>query len=107
MNACFIAWTAALEARYPAALARALGATPGQVTTGLTTAFLAPALAGTLLGIPSGIVLIDLVKHGGTATLPGAASLAIMIIVTLAVVGVLTAIPTRLGARQPVSDVLH
>jgi ABC-type lipoprotein release transport system permease subunit len=107
VNACFIAWTAALEARYPAALARALGATPGQVTTGLTTAFLAPALAGTLLGIPSGIILIDLVKHGGTATLPTAASLAVMIIVTLAVVGVLTAIATRLGARQPVSDVLH
>lgn len=107
VNAFFIAWTAALETRYPAALARALGATPGQVTTGLTAAFLIPALAGTLLGIPCGIVIIDLAKHGGTATLPAAAPLAVMVIVTLAVIGVLTAIPTRIGARQPVADVLH
>jgi putative ABC transport system permease protein len=107
VNAFFIAWTAALETRYPAALARALGATPWQVTTGLTAAFLVPALAGTLLGIPCGIVVIDLAKHGGTATLPAAASLAVMVIATLAVVGVLTAIPTRIGARQPVADVLR
>ena len=41
VNAVFIAWTTALEARHPAALARALGATPEQVTTGLSVAFLA------------------------------------------------------------------
>ena len=107
VNAFFIAWTTALETRYPAALARALGATPGQVTTGLTAAFLVPALAGAMLGIPCGMVIIDLAKHGGTAALPAAASLAVMVIVTLAVVGVLTAIPTRIGARQPVADVLR
>ena len=53
------------------------------------------------------MVIIDLAKHGGTAALPAAASLAVMVIVTLAVVGVLTAIPTRIGARQPVADVLR
>jgi putative ABC transport system permease protein len=107
VNAFFIAWTTALETRYPAALARALGATPGQVTTGLTAAFLVPALAGALLGIPCGIVIIDLAKHGGTATLPAAAPLAVMVAVTLSVIGVLTAIPTRITARRPVADVLH
>jgi putative ABC transport system permease protein len=103
VNAFFIAWTAALETRYPAALARTLGATPGQVTTGLTAAFLVPAFAGALLGI----VIIDLAKHGGTATLPAAAPLAVMVAVTLSVIGVLTAIPTRITARRPVADVLH
>ena len=107
VNAFFIAWTAALETRYPAALARALGATPGQVTTGLTAAFLLPAFAGALLGIPCGIVIIDLAKHDGTATLPAAAPLAVMVAVTLSVIGVLTAIPTRISARRPVADVLH
>jgi hypothetical protein len=32
--------------------------------------------------------------------------LAVMVASTLAVIGVLTAIPTRLGARRPVADVL-
>jgi hypothetical protein len=65
VTAVFIGWTAALETRYPAALARALGATPGQVTTGLMAAYIAPALARVLLGIPGGIVVFDIAKHGG------------------------------------------
>lgn len=88
-------------------MARALGATPGQVTTGLTVAFLAPALAGALLGIPGGIVVIDLAKHGGSVTLPAAAPLSVLIAVTLAAVSVLTAIPTRITAHRPVADVLQ
>lgn len=107
VNAFFIAWTTALETRHPAALARALGATPGQVTTGLTVAYLAPALAGALLGIPGGIVVFDLAKRGGPTTLPAMAPLVVMVAVTLIVIGVLTAIPTRIGARRPVADVLQ
>jgi len=85
VNAVFIAWTTALETRYPVAIARALGATPGQVTTGLTVAFLAPALAGVLLGIPGGIAIYDGAKShgGGPTTLPSAASLVAMIVLTL------------------------
>jgi putative ABC transport system permease protein len=107
VNAFFISWTSSLETRYQAALARALGATPGQVTAGLTAAFLTPALVGTLLGIPGGIVVIALAKHGGSAVLPAATTLAVMVAVTLAIIGVLTAIPTRIAARQPVADVLQ
>ena len=107
VNAVFIAWTTALETRHPAALACALGATPGQVTTGLTVAYLAPALAGALLGIPGGIVVFDLAKRGGPTTLPATAPLVVMVAVTLVVIGVLTAIPIRIGARQPVADVLQ
>ena len=44
INAVFIAWSSALEARRPAALARALGATPAQITIGLSVALLLPAL---------------------------------------------------------------
>lgn len=107
VNAFFIAWTTALETRHPAALARALGATPEQVTTGLTAAYLAPTLAGALLGIPGGIAVYDGAKHGGgPTTLPSAASLFAMVVLTLAVIAVLTALPTRIGARQPVAEVL-
>src|ERR1019366_5968741 len=63
VNAIFIAWTTALETRHPAALARALGATPAQITTGLSAAFLPPALLGALLGIPGGIGIYDAPKN--------------------------------------------
>ena len=107
VNAIFIAWTTALEARHPAALVRALGATPEQITTGLSVAFLPPALLGALLGIPGGIGIFDAAKSGGgTATLPSVLLLLAMARPTLLVIAVLTAIPTRIGARQPVAEVL-
>ena len=108
VNAVFIAWTTALEARHPAALARALGATPEQTTTGLSVAFLPPALLGALLGIPGGISIYDGARSGGgTTTLPSALWLVAMVVMTLLVIGVLTAIPTRIGARRPVAEVLQ
>jgi putative ABC transport system permease protein len=108
VNAIFIAWTTALEARHPAALARALGATPEQITTGLSVAFLPSALLGALLGIPGGIGIYDVAKSGGGATtVPSALWLVAMVILTLFVIAVLTAIPTRMGARRPVAEVLQ
>ena len=108
VNAVFIAWTTALEARHPAALARALGATPEQITAGLSVAYLPPALFGALLGIPGGIGIYDAPKNGsGPTTLPSALSLVLMVVLTLLVIGVLTAIPTRIGARRPVAEVFQ
>jgi ABC-type lipoprotein release transport system permease subunit len=106
VNAIFIAWTTALEARHPAALARALGATPEQITTGLSVAQLLPALLGALLGIPGGIGIYDAAKNGGATTIPSALWLGVMVGATLFVIAVLTAIPTRIGAGRPVADVL-
>lgn len=107
VNATFISWTTALETRYPAALARALGATPEQVTIGLTVANLTPALVGALLGIPGGVVVYDLAKHGGSTMLPSAVTLLVMVTAMLVVLGVLIAIPTRIGSRRSVADVLQ
>ena len=52
LNAVVTAWTTMLDTRHPAALARALGATPRNVAAGLTAAQLLPAVPGTLFGIP-------------------------------------------------------
>jgi putative ABC transport system permease protein len=68
VNAIFIAWATALDGRRSSALARALGATPGQVGSGLAVAQIFPALAGALLGIPGGIALYDAAKNGGGTT---------------------------------------
>lgn len=107
VNAVFIAWTTVIEARHPAALTRALGATPKQITAGLSMAQLLPALIGALLGIPGGIGIYDAAKNGGATTIPSVIGLVLMVVVTLLVIAVLTAIPARIGARRPVAEVLQ
>jgi putative ABC transport system permease protein len=108
VNAVFIAWTTALEIRHPAALARALGATPEQITAGLSVAQLLPAFVGALLGILGGIASYDAARSGPqAATLPNALWLVAMVVLTLLVIAVLTAVPTHFGTRRPVAEVLQ
>jgi ABC-type antimicrobial peptide transport system permease subunit len=107
VNATFIAWTTALDARHTAALARALGATPDQITAGLTAAQLIPALIGALLGIPGGIALYDIPKTGGTTTVPSPLWLLAMVAVILLVIAILSLVPTRIGIRRPVAEALR
>lgn len=108
VNTIFIGWATALETRRPAALAQALGATAGEITTGLSVSQLLPALAGTLLGIGAGIVIFSAPRNGGgPAMVVPAGWLAAMTAATLLAVAVLTAIPARIGARRPAADVLQ
>src|SRR5262249_40223599 len=57
VNAIVLTWATALDARHSSAVSRALGATPKQVSAGLSAAQVLPALAGAALGIPGGIAL--------------------------------------------------
>lgn len=107
VNTVFIAWATALDARHPAALAQALGATPGQITAGLSAAQLAPALAGTLLGIGAGILIEAPRSGGGQPTIVPAGWLAVLVVATLLAVAALTAVPARIGARRRLTDVLQ
>ena len=107
LNAVVTAWTTMLDTRHPAALARALGATPRNVAAGLTAAQLLPALPGTLLGIPLGIGLFAAADHGGRLTVPPAWWLAVALLATLAVVAGLAAVPARIGARRPAAEILQ
>lgn len=107
VNAVFIAWSTVLEARHASALARALGATPQQVTVGLAAAQAVPAFIGSLLGIPGGIgIYYAFIPRSGTMTMPSGFWLLLIIVATQLAVGLLTAIPTRIGARRPVAQVL-
>jgi putative ABC transport system permease protein len=107
INVIFITWATALDARRSSALARALGATPGQVAAGLSVAQVLPALPAAILGIPAGIELYASLPHGETqATLPLSWLIAV-VLGTLVVVAVLTAIPARIGARRPVAEILQ
>ena len=88
-------------------LTRALGATPEQITLGLSVAQLLPAFIGAVLGILGGIGIYDAARSGpGIATFPSALLLTAMVALTLLVIALLTAVPSRLGARPPVAEVL-
>jgi ABC-type lipoprotein release transport system permease subunit len=107
VNTIVTAWATVLDASYPAALARALGTSPRQLSVGLSVSQLLPALPGAIIGLPGGIGLYAAVDGGGTATVPATSWLAAVVLGTLAAVALLTAIPARLGARRPAAPVLQ
>jgi FtsX-like permease family len=108
VNAIFVTWATALDAKHASALARALGATPQQVSTGLSVAQVLPALVGAALGIAGGLALFAATGGGGDGvTGPPLWQLLAVVPVTVLIVATLTTIPARLGARRPAAQVLQ
>jgi ABC-type lipoprotein release transport system permease subunit len=107
LNVICTTWATVLDASRASALARALGATPRQVSAGLAAAQVLPALPGALLGIPLGIGLFAAANHGGVMTIPPAWWMAATVVGTLVAVAGLTTIPARIGARRPVAQILQ
>ncbi|GAA4569081.1 ABC transporter permease [Planotetraspora kaengkrachanensis] len=113
VNVVFITWATALDNRRSSALARALGATPGQVSVALAVAQLLPALAGAVLGVfPGGFALFHAINaitggDGDRVTLPPLWQLLAVVSATVLVVAALTAVPARLGGRRPVTETLR
>jgi putative ABC transport system permease protein len=106
VNAIVITWATALDNRRALALARALGATPGQVSAGLSAAQVLPALAGAVLGVAGGLALWSALANDDGAT-PTPGQLVAVVVGTALVVAGLTTIPARLGARRPAAEVLQ
>ena len=109
VNAVFITWATVLDNRHSSALARALGASPRDVSAALAAAQVLPALAGAILGIfPGGFALfhaINAITGGDSdrATLPPPWQLLALVAGTAFVVAALTTIPASLGARRSVA----
>jgi putative ABC transport system permease protein len=71
INAIVTTWATVIDAQRPTALARALGATPTQISAGLAGAQLLGAVPAICLGIPAGFGLYDLAGgNADTATPP-------------------------------------
>jgi ABC-type lipoprotein release transport system permease subunit len=113
VNAVFITWATVLDNRHSSALARALGATPREVSAALAAAQVLPALVGAILGVfPGGFALfaVILAITGGDsdrATLPSLWQRLAVVAGTVIVVAALTAVPARLGGRRPVTETLQ
>lgn len=106
VNAIFTAWAAALDARYPSALLRALGASSRQVSVGLGAAQVLSALPGAILGVPLGIALFKAVAGDQTSPPPALWLVATVLGTLLAVAGI-TTVPARIGARRPAAEILQ
>ena len=113
VNAVFTTWATVLDNRHSSALARALGATPRDVSAALAAAQVLPALVGAILGVfPGGFALfaaINAITGGDSdrATLPSLWQLLAVVAGTVIVVAALTAVPARLGGRRPVTETLQ
>ncbi|ACZ87539.1 FtsX-like permease family protein [Streptosporangium roseum] len=105
VNTITLTWSTAMEARANMAIARTLGATPGQITAGLSTAQLLPALPGAVIGVPLGIGLLSLFAARNAAEPPSSWLLGAALAILL-VTAALTALPARLAARRPVAQTL-
>jgi putative ABC transport system permease protein len=113
VNAIFITWATVLDNRHSSALARALGATPREVSAALAAAQVLPALVGAILGVfPGGFALfaaINAITGGDSdrATLPSLWQRLAVVAGTVILVAALTAVPARLGGRRPVTETLQ
>jgi ABC-type lipoprotein release transport system permease subunit len=107
LNVIFTSWATVLDARRASALTRALGATPQQVSAGLSAAQVLPALPGAILGIPLGIGLFAAANGAGVVTVPPVSWLVGAVLGTLLAVAGLTTIPARIGARRPAAEILQ
>ena len=106
LNAVCTAWATVLDYRRSSALARALGASPRQVSAGVAWAQVLPAVPGTLLGIPLGILLFKIASPG-KMIIPPVWWLAAAVLATLAAVALLASIPAHIGTRRPAAEVLQ
>ena len=107
VNVIFITWATVQDSRHAAALTRALGATAGQLTAGLSAAQLVPAIVGALAGIAGGYALFTSANQGASASQPPAWWLITAVLGTLISVAGLTAVPARLAARLPIAETLQ
>ncbi|MFD7061307.1 FtsX-like permease family protein [Streptomyces sp. NPDC059906] len=103
LNTVLLGWSTAVQARHTLAVARTLGATPGQVTAALCVAQLLPAVPGVAAGVPAGLVLYWLF---GTQVMPPGAWLLAAALAVLLTVGALTALSARAHTRVPVGRAL-
>jgi putative ABC transport system permease protein len=107
INAIFITRATEADSKHASAVTRAMGATPQQITAGLSLAQVLPALAGVAVGIPGGIGLYASVKQKGAITYPSVWWLIALGVGTLIIIAGLTALPARIAARRPVAAILQ
>ena len=95
------------DSQRPSALARALGATPGQITTATACAQVGPSVIASLAGIPAGLILYAAASGNPIRASIPITALLLLIPITMLAVATLATIPAYIGAQRPVATVLR
>ena len=66
-----------------------------------------PAFIRAILGIPGGIAIYASAKSGGSTSPPPVLWLVAVVLGTVLVLGTLTTIPARIGARRSLAEILQ
>jgi putative ABC transport system permease protein len=107
VNAVVVTWATAVDSRRPLAVARAVGASPAQVRTGLLAALLIPALPGAIAGVPLGVLLVRGTSQGGSVTIPPGSWLVATVLGSLLALAGLALLAAGVGARRPAVETLQ
>ena len=102
VNLTFVARANAFDARHMLAVARTLGASPGETTASLGIAQVVPAVVGVVLGSAAGLAVTE-VLSAEPLPQPPLLQWAALVVLVLAAVVALTALPARLEARRPIA----
>ena len=108
INAVLITWATVLDGRRSSALARALGATPQQVSEALAASQFLSVFPGSIIGVPLGIALVQTVGKSSDAYKHAPIPMVILVIAgTWLIMSALTAIPARIGSRHSAAQILQ
>jgi putative ABC transport system permease protein len=108
INAILITWATVVDGRHASALARALGATPQQVSQALSAAQFVSVLPRSILGVPLGIALVQTVGKSSDAYKHASIPMVTFVLVgTWLIMSLLTAIPARIGTRRSTAQILQ
>jgi putative ABC transport system permease protein len=107
LTAIFTTWATVIDAERPTALARALGATPRQVSSALTASQLLPALIAACIGIPAGLAVYQLAGGQLANANPSILLLLSVVPCTLIAIALFTYVPARAAAHRSVAEALR
>jgi putative ABC transport system permease protein len=107
VNAIFVAAATTLETRWQAALFRALGASPQQVSVGLAAGQLIPCVLGSMVGVLAGTLLLTAGKVSFSNALPPPFAVATILIATWGVLSGITVLVGREVAKRRPALVLQ
>ena len=107
VNAVFVAWATVLDSRRSSALMRALGATRRQATTGLVAVQMVAGVHWSDSRHPGRHRDLCRREERGRHDIPPVLWLVAMVLTTMLVLGALTTIPARVGARRPLAETLQ
>jgi ABC-type lipoprotein release transport system permease subunit len=107
LDVAFVATATALDAQTSLAVVQALGCTPAATLCSIATALAAPALLGTVVGLPAGVGLFAALQTSSGGASAPIAELLIVLLLLVCATAAIAALSARLSARRTIAQMLQ